>query len=345
MSKKARIAKKPGKDEAIGAEELLERYTPLKQFFEHNWGRIGLQLQRLHNPDDIRATLKLVPGVEWCIPFREEAPLGCLLKDGAAEVGWRDVALTRQQLKDAEAIEHNLSLEYHPTRQNAEEAATALKVLISQLKTAIQFFPFFAVIFIAAEKLGLRELAASSSRLEAEFRQAQKGRQNLKEKLLSQSAWYARNEIVRFAKSRRYVATPITFAKAMAGLPEYGWIHSFRKCGQIKEKPGAHIEYAYQLFQLLMELSRKMKPLYLAKLEMKLRNKLLDKDANWLLRSYVSPHWAYMKQAFAECRGKGFERSELPYKIMGRFLAHLERPKAAIEVELAKREQLVQEFS
>jgi hypothetical protein len=340
MSKKANNAKKPGKDEVLNAEELLERYKPLKKFFEHNWGRIGLELQRLRKPDEVRATLNLVPGVEWCIPFREEAALGCLLKDGSAEVGWRDVALTRQQFKEADATEHSLSSEYYPARKEVDEATTAVNVLIHQAVITVPCFQFFFVAFIAAEKLKLRELAACASRLDAEFRQAQKRRQELEEKLSSQSAWYARNEIVKFARSKRHIATPATFAKAMAGLPEYAWIYSFRKCEQIKEEPGAHIEYPYQLFQLLTELSRRMKPLNLGKLEMKLQNKLLDQDANWLLRASVSPHWAYMKQAFAECRGKRFDRSELPYKIIGKFLENVERPKSIAEAELAKREQL-----
>lgn len=341
MLKEANNAKKPGKDEVLSAEELLDRYTPLKQFFENNWGRIGLELQRLRKPDDVRATLKLVPGVEWCIPFREEAPLGCLLKDGSAKVGWRDVALTRQQLKDADAIEHRLSLEYYATVQRTQEVTNALNVLISQAVTAIRCFPFFLIAFIAAEKLQVSELTASASRLGAEFREAQKRRQCLQKEILPQTAWYARNEIVKFARSRRHVATPTNFAKAMAGLPEYGWLHSFRKCEQIKEEPGAHVECPYQLFQLLQATTQTMKRLDLRKLEMKFRNKLLDQDTNSLLRSYVSPHWAFMKQAFADCRGKGFTRSDLPYKIMRRFLENVERPKTIAEVELAKLEQLL----
>jgi hypothetical protein len=336
------MRKKPGKDEVLNAEELLERYKPLKQFFEHNWGRIGLELRRLRKPDGVRATLNLVPGVEWCIPFREEAPLGCLLKDGSAKVGWRDVALTRQQFKEADETEHSLSLAYYAAQKEADEVTTALNVLIYQAVVTIRCFQFFLVAFIAAEKFKLRELTASASRLDAEFRQAQKSRQELEEKLLSQSAWYARNEIVKFARSKRHVASPATLAKAMAGLPEYGWIHSFRKCKQIKEDPGAQIEYPYQLLQLLTELSRKMKPLDLGKLEMKLQNKLLDPDTDWLLRACVSPQWAYMKQAFAECRGKGFDRSVLPYKIIGKFLENVERPKSIAEAELAKREQLAE---
>jgi hypothetical protein len=341
MANKAKVAKKPGKDEVVSAETLLKRYTPLKRFFEHNWGRIGLELQRLREPNDVRATLKLVPGIEWCTPFREEAPLGCLLKDGSAKVGWRDLALTRQQYEDADGTEHRLSLEYYAARQKEDEVTPALNILISQAVMTIRYFQFFLVAFIAADKLKVRELKANASRLEREFRQAQKRRQELNEKLLSQSAWFARNEIVRFVKSKQYTTTPTNLAKAMAGVPEYGWIHSFRRCKHIKEKPEDHVEYCYQLLQLLTGFSRKMKPLNLGKLEVKLKNKLLDKDTNWLLREYVSPHWAYMKQAFAECRGKRLKRSELPYKIVGRFLENLERSKTLTEVELAKLEQLL----
>jgi hypothetical protein len=48
-----------------------------------------------------------------------------------------------------------------------------------------------------------------------------------------------------------------------------------------------------------------------------------------------------MKRTFAEYRGKRFKRSELPYKIMGAYLARTESPKSLAEVEFAKREQLV----
>jgi len=341
MLKNTKNSKKLGRPEAIDSKELLKRYRALKQFFEHNWGRFGLEFQRVRKPDDVRVILRMVPGVEWCMPFRQEAPLGCLLMDGDTEVDARELARTREQYRSADATEHRLSLEYYPLRQKADEATIALKVFISQLGQGIRFFPFFFVVAVAGEKLGIRDVTTSSNRLEAEFQQAQKKTRDLKEKLLSQSAWYARNEVVRFARSRRHVGTPTTFAKAMAGLPEYGWIHSFRRCNQIKEESGgAHVEYFYQLFQLLKALTRKMKPINLSKLETRLQNKLLDPDTNPSLRAYVSPSWAYLKQAFAECRGKHFERGELPYKIVGRFLAHLEGGKTAIEVELAKREEL-----
>jgi hypothetical protein len=65
MPKKAKNPKKLGRDELIDSDKLLDRYEDLKQFFEHNWGRIGLELQRVRKPDEVKSIMKLVPGVEW----------------------------------------------------------------------------------------------------------------------------------------------------------------------------------------------------------------------------------------------------------------------------------------
>jgi hypothetical protein len=87
-------------------------------------------------------------------------------------------------------------------------------------------------------------------------------------------------------------------------------------------------------------LVKKAKPVNLGKLEVRFRDELLKDETNLFVRGYVGPNWAYMKRAFAECRGKRYKRADLPYKIMGRFLHHMERPKSITEVELAKLGQL-----
>ncbi len=339
MPKKVKNSKKPGRREVIGSRELLDRYRVLKQFLENNWGRIGRELQRVRQPEDVRSILKLVPGVEWCSPFRDYAAR-CLLADGTTEVGWRELSLTRQQQKEAIATERHLFSEYHGVRQRAEEATTALKAFVSQFGTAISLFPFFLVVALVAKELGVEELTNNSNRLEASLRQAQKEKQALHERLSSQEAWYARNEVVKFTRSRRYEKTPTNFAQAMAGLPKYGWLHSLRKCETI-QCDSAPSTCNYRIFELLKTIVRRMKPLTLTKVEESLRDKLLQQDADPLLRAYIAPNWAYMRQALAECRGKRFKRAELPYKIMGRFLANVERPKTITELELAKRDQLV----
>jgi hypothetical protein len=127
-------------------------------------------------------------------------------------------------------------------------------------------------------------------------------------------------------------------AKAMAGLPEYVWLHSFRKSSKIQDVSDTSTNY--QLFEILQKLVKKARIANLAKLEMRLRNELLRNDANLFVRGYVAPRWADMKQAFTECSGQGYSQAELPYRIMGKFLHHMERNKSMM-VELAKLDQLV----
>jgi hypothetical protein len=342
MKKNAKNAtKKLGRPDVLKPKELVTRYEGLKQFFEHNWGRIGLELRKVRNPERVRTILKMVPQVEWCIPFREGARLACLLKHASADVNSRELRLTRKRHDEAVAAESRLSSEFYPTRQKADEASNALRAAISPLGDAIQCPSFFCLAAGLAEMLSVRELTKRASATEANLRETQQTRRELGELVMSEEGWHARNEVVKFVRSRRYVGNPENFAKAMAGLPEYGWLHSFRKCEASLIKSTSWVEYSYQLFEILKSIVQKVKPLKLSKVELKLRDKLLDADTDPPFRAWVAPNWAYMKQAFAEHRGKRFNRSELPYKIMGTFLANVERSKSMVEVELAKREQLL----
>jgi len=328
-----------GRPEELSSEELLDRFKALKRFLEDNWGRIGLKLQRARQPDKVKMILKLVPGVEWCTPFRDH-PAACLLKDGTTKVRWRELGLTRQQHEDAVATEDRLWSEYHGARRRAEEATTALKVVISQFEGAIGFFPFFRIAVVVAKQLGVEELTSDSNRLWASLQQARKEKQMLKERLLSQEAWYARNEVVRFARSTRYEKTPTNFAKAMAGLPDYGWLHSLRRCLKIKDK-SPHTAVNFQLFKRLEAIIKKTRPLRIRKVETRLRTELLREDAASYLKAHFGPSWWYIEQAFDACVGKGISRKDLPHRLMAAIQDNLERGKTLPEQELAKRRQLV----
>lgn len=338
MPKKTRHSKL-GRPEELSSEELLARFKALKQFLEDNWGRIGLKLKRARQPDKVQAILKLVPGVEWCTPFRDHAA-ACLLKNGTTKVRRRELALTRQQHNDTDKKESRLLSEYQSAWQRAEEATTALKVVISQFGGTIDFFPFFRIAFVVAKELGVEELTSNSNRLEASLQQAREERRVLKERLSSQEAWYARNEVVKFARSTRYEKTPTNFAKAMAGLPDYGWLHSLRRCLNIKDK-SLYIAVNFQLFKRLEAIIKKTSPMKIRKVETRLRTQLLREDAASYLKAHFGPSWWYIEQAFDACVGKGISRSDLPYRLMAVIQDNLERGKTMPEQELAKRRQLV----
>jgi hypothetical protein len=247
--------------------------------------------------------------------------------------------LLSTQYKDANDTERRLWSEYHLAYEKAVAATTALKAAISQFGVAPLLLRFFWVIFLTARELRVKKLTDETDRLKDLLDRARETKQELKKQLTPRSAWFARNEVVEFRKSTRFENTAINFAKAMAGLPEYAWLHSLRKCSKIQDKFDKATSYL--LFEILEMLVKKSKPVNLGKLEIRLRDELLKPDADLFVRGYAGANWAYMKWAFADCRGKGYSRAELPYRIMGRFLDHMQRPKSITEVELAKLEQLV----
>lgn len=241
--------------------------------------------------------------------------------------------------KDAVAREERLWSEYHTVAPEAQQAATALKGLLFEFREALGTLPFFAIVNAVAGRLRVAELTKRSSQLLADAYQAQKEKQSLEETLRAQEAWYARSQVVEFAKTPRARKTLRNCAGALAGLPEWGWFHSRRTCEAILDESAPAMPY--QLFKLFALILRQMKPLNLEKVEKRLREELLRPEADAMLRGYVTPHWDYLQAAIRECRGKGFKRGEVHYKIMDRFLYHLERTKTAAEVELAKLNQLV----
>jgi len=187
--------------------------------------------------------------------------------------------------------------------------------------------------------LRVDELVTRSQSLEADHRTARKEKESLHGALRSQQAWFARSEVVKFARNRRYDKTLLNFARAMAGLPEWGSFHSRRTCENIQDESPSLTPYL--LFQVVEAVTRKTKPLTMTNVENKLRRELSQPNLDLFLKSYAASHWYYLQEAVNFCRGKEFKRRELAYKIMDRFLHNLERPKTLAEIELAKRNQLL----
>jgi hypothetical protein len=66
-------------------------------------------------------------------------------------------------------------------------------------------------------------------------------------------AAFARHELFRFLKSRRYELTPLSLANAAAGLPYMGWRHSMRR--NVKVYSVAANGSEYQIFKAVRYLS------------------------------------------------------------------------------------------
>jgi hypothetical protein len=333
VKKSEEAEKKLGRPDSIEPEVLSRRYRDLKYFLESQWGRIGWELQRVRTPDKLREILRLVPRVEQWRPFQDQ-PTGCLLEDSGIEIEKRELDLLSQRHEDADGNVKKYYSEYHDAYGKAAAATTALMAAISQFGVASLLHRFFWVLFLTARELKVQTLTNETNRLKDALDRAREKKQELEKQLAPRRAWFARNEVVKFRKSTRYENSAINFAKAMAGLPDYAWLPSFRKCSKIPDKFDKATSYL--LFEVVAMLVKKSKSADLEKLEASLRDELHKPDADRFVRGYAGQNWGYMKWAFADCKGMGYSRARLPYKIMGGLLHHIERPKSITEVELAK---------
>jgi hypothetical protein len=329
-------APKLGRPEELKIEDLPKRFGDMKSFLENYWGRVGLGLRRVRQPEDVRTVLTLVQGIEWMTPFKAHAI--CLIAPDAMEVSPNVLRATRRKHKAAEALEQRFWTEYHEANPKAQQANIALQQAISQFEGALDRFEFFLIVSLVAEMLQVKELTTRVANFWNAVLKAREEKDALKDALNAQEAWFARNEVVEFARNRRHSKSLLNFARAMAGIPEWGWFHSRRTCETIPDTFGT--TSIHKVFELLNTIIRKTKPLSLARVEKRFREELLGPDADPMLRGYVTPQWDYLVEAIRFCKGKEIKRSELPFKIMDRFIYHAERGKSTIDIELAKRNEL-----
>lgn len=302
MTKKPRKTEKLGRHEVLSRDQMLNRFRAHKLFFESEWGRIGLALRRVRKSSDVRDALRSVPNIEWRTPFHDHAA-GCLIAKEIVETDRDEVKRTRRELQAAEESLSRLWSEYHSAHKRMSDSIDALKSFTSYFDPSIGFFPFFFFVALALkQELEIERLTGESSRADEAVKSTQRKKEELKALLSRQEAWYAQNEAVKFVRSKRYEKNALNFAKAMAGMPEYGWLHSFRKCSAIRDDSLSSNSLYYQLFERVRAIVQKMRRVNVRRALMRLKKELLRDDSDSMLRAFISPNWAFMERAFSECR-------------------------------------------
>ena len=339
MPKATKRGKKLGRPQGTGTEDLLARYKALKRFLEDNDGRIGLRLRRVRRPDDVRAILRVIPGVEWFPPFRDH-PARCFLEEGSGNIALRQLRKTQRKHEEAIAEESRCFSELQSIDTKVYEARAALNSLICRYPEATCLVHFLRAVFAISKALKVKELADSAALAAVRLGEARERELRFRHQRASEEGRYARGEIVKFVRSRRYAKNPVNFASAMAGLPEYSWIHSFRKCPHPPIDPEYPATFNYQLLQTLGAVVKKVRPRTMKNIATALREEFLKRPAGDLLRVHFGPKWVDIEQGIASCIGVRCKRSELAYVLMAKIQDNLERGKSTLEMELAKRWQL-----
>jgi hypothetical protein len=318
-------------------EELFKRYGALKYFLEFNWGRVGLRLQRVRKPQDVSSAIKLVPRFEQLPAFRDYNAL-CFATEGKGPVRFSAVRKTKQMHEKAKEAMSSRWTELHTSGQKFDSARNSLRIAVSELAALASSLPIFNCLF--AMVFEVQKLHHQFQNAQLRLEEAQTYERELGKRRAAQEAWFAQNEIVQMRRSERREFSADNLAKAMAGMPEYGWFNSFRRCEDLDIHAFKHLRlmpapYPYQLFEMVARIVKRMKPLKLERVKKRLLGELRLEE-NTLLRETVKIHWLHMQRAFADCRGKRLTRRTLSYFLIGSFLDRMELGTSAFDSELAK---------
>jgi hypothetical protein len=185
---------------------------------------------------------------------------------------------------------------------------------------------------------------ASFKPLRIEMDRIEKEMKELEAKQADQEASYSQNELLRFIAVGKYAHNPRNLAQAMAGLPKIGCWHSFQLC----EKQPSHLwpthpeetpPLSYQIFEIIAECwdyrDREPDKAFLNLLRERIR---AIPESNFL-RSHLTEHWRYLRQAVEQIDLKQAVSGAVPYRVFGQFRRNLAQPRSSEESVLATREQ------
>jgi len=263
----------------------------------------------------------------------------CFANEGRGPVHFSVVRATRQKHKEAVATLSNRWSDFHTSSQKLSSAQNSLKIAVWELAPLACFLSIFAYLFAINSEV--QEIAREFEAAQQALTSAQSLEESSRKKRAAHEAWFAQNEIVKLKRSKRHsLENPDDLAKAMAGMPEYGWFNSFRRCKSLNIEsfsPSLVLmssAYPYQLFEMVARITERMKPLKVERVEKRLLHELRSKE-NTLLRETVKKHWLHMERAFSDCAGKRLTRHTLPYFLIGRFVDRMELGTSAYDGELA----------
>jgi hypothetical protein len=206
-----RASRPRGRHSELSDPHLHHRRDQLVQIFEGSWSEIGWELQRCKKADDLIRifTPVAVPGT-W---FRD-----------AMIVFWRPSGepASGATLRKVRAEWRALAEPIYAADESNRRATEQLRQVDGALTQA------------HGSSRRLVKRARKKRRKEAwkaaqQYRTLYNSERRLEKRLKDLEPSFARQELIRFLKSKRYSLRPLNLANATAGLPYMGWRQSMRR--------------------------------------------------------------------------------------------------------------------
>jgi hypothetical protein len=205
-----------GRPSELSDPQLSNRRNQFVQIFEGVWSEIEWGLRKCKNADDlIRIVAPIADPGSWVC-----GPLSIFCRESSESPSGEALRKLRAERK---AI-------VEPYRVADEETRRAYEQL-RQVNRAVDQAPKDKLRIVKrARKLKRKQYWRAA----LECRNLREREQRLDWRVTRTEASFARNEIFRFLKKKRYALTPINLASAAAGLPYMGYRQSIRRAKKSK---------------------------------------------------------------------------------------------------------------
>jgi len=160
----------------------------------------------------------------------------------------------------------------------------------------------------------------------------------LVERLSRLEASFARQELVRFIRSKRYEVTPATLANAAAGLPYTGWRQSMRRCTRTQSAiaGGRSIQIFESIRYLTGAANKRSKIAFVRSFH---ENISLLPSRYRLARAELAEKWLYLERAIRQSYRPKPQLKELPFEITRRYFKQLSS-QSRVDVVLAEQARI-----
>jgi hypothetical protein len=299
------VSRPRGRRSELSDAELHNRRDQLVQIFEGYWAEIGWELPRCKKTDDlIRIFTPIADPRSW---VRDVVILFCLASPEAGS-GSTLRKLRRERRALGEPI-HTAEAAKRFTEEQLRDVNSALaQVRGTSLRILKQ-----------ARKMRRKEYWKAAQR----YLDLSKRERELDLRLKGVEASFARQELFRFLKSKRYIPTPIALANAVAGLPHMGWRQSVRRCtnAPCKIANGSR----YQIFKAIRYLTAMAKKKTMHAFVASFRERIPLLPSRYQLpKAELVAKWLYLERAIRQAYRTKSHFKLLPFEITRQYFKQIQ---------------------
>lgn len=234
------LTEKRGRRERLTDAQLRSTRDYLVRLLESTWGDVGWGLHEIMNGQSTDAARALEA---WAGAEHPHHVFRVLLRETESPATALDLDRMKRQLETLGHCVRETSEARLQCKHKLQEADDILAKISEKIKARRER--------VSEEEREQIERVRNRRcrdfvRADAEYETLNRQRLDLEQKLPDGQAYFARAEMVKFCRSRRYTLKPLDTANALAGLPFIGWRHSVNRCSKWQCDEGSH---RYQIFQ------------------------------------------------------------------------------------------------